>query len=316
MELAPKDVAGTAFDEILGADREGLLAELGRLASSNTTADRPRFPGPSPVSIERADFPTLTKQRYFACEKTDGWRAALVVTRAGGRDLCYLVDRALTLFLVYMEQVPVALWQGSLFDGEVVYNLKTQRWSFLCFDAVRVSGIPIYLRPFSERMLVVRQAWAAYVPSIMDTVVFRAKHFVPTEDFGAVAGHIANMSEEFKTDGLVLTPDQGGVVYGRHREMFKLKTKHSIDFLVDTDGRSLRVYDPSTRAHARVGELAAPDPALQGRIVECVATMDGRWAVECVRTDKQEANDMLTYTKTILNGVENITLAELEAVLA
>jgi hypothetical protein len=41
----------------------------------------------------------------------------------------------------------------------------------------------------------------------------------------------------------------------------------------------------------------------------------GTWVLVCVRTDKNTANDVLTYEKTVLNSREAITLAEVRAYL-
>lgn len=312
--LATKPVAIHSLElhEVLGADKEALLEEL-RRAVNDQKRLKLKFPGPSPVSIERADFPTLKTMPYVVCEKTDGWRALLLVGEYKTLDLCCLFDRKLTPYLVYLEHVPVALWQGSLFDGEVVWNHKAKKWTFLIFDALRVSGIPIYLRRFMERIAVARQAWEPYKESDDDSLHIRVKRFLPSEDIEALPGHMAKVQTEYKTDGVVLTPDVPNVVFGRHTSLFKLKMagQHTVDFSVDGSGKGLCVFSPTARMHVKVGSLSpAAAPCPPGSIVECVRDAEG-WRVLQIRQDKDQANDLLTYEKTCLNMKENLTLTEI-----
>jgi hypothetical protein len=289
-----------------GPVRETLVAMVADL----TGAPRGKFPGPSPLSIERADFPALAKAPYVLCEKTDGWRAALMLARYDGLQMAVLFDRKLLPYIIPMAHVPVALWQGSLFDGEVVRNTRDNRWYYLIFDAVRVSGIPIDRRPFRERIRVAVMAWEPYRPDPKDAVRVRIKRFVPQEDVGALAGHLAHVAQEFRTDGIVLTPDVPGIIFGRCRGLFKLKTVHSVDFLVDDSGMGLCVFDSRARMHLKVGELR--EAAKPKTIVECVHCQDTVWRVLQERTDKTQANDLLTYKKTFeVNVAEALTVDDI-----
>lgn len=289
-----------------GPQRDTLVAMVGDLSG----APRGRFPGPSPLSIERADFPALKHAPYVVCEKTDGWRAALVLARCDGVQVAVLFDRKLLPYLIPLVHVPVALWQGSLFDGEVAYNTREKRWYYLVFDAVRIAGMPVDRRPFSERIRLAVMAWEPYHPHPDDAVRVRVKRFVPREDVGALPGHLAHVATEFKTDGIVLTPDVPGIVFGRCRGLFKLKTVHSVDFLVDDSGVGLCVFDARARMHLKVGQLrAATTPKI---IVECVHESGAVWRVLQERTDKTQANDLLTYKKTFeVNVAEALTLGDI-----
>ena len=308
----PVCVEGLTLHEIsVGPARFDVTKLLGTMALSTSS----KFPGPSPVSIERANFASLRDAPYLICEKTDGWRAALMLVKYKDLQLVLLFDRKLTPYIIKVEKVPVALWQGSLFDGEMVYNKKLERWTYIIFDALRVAGIPIMHRRFSERLAVAVHALNMYGYVAKDSVDIRIKMFLPREDVGAFPGHLANVQQEFSTDGMLLTPDVPGVIFGRHRAFYKLKTKHSVDFLVSPSGKSLLVYDPRARMHVEVGELKTQDPALAGGIVECVRETGHTWVLVQLRTDKKEANDMLTYQKTLLNAQENITVSEMCSVL-
>lgn len=293
-----------------GPHRQMLVSMVADLSG----APRGKFPGPSPLSIERADFPALTKTPYVVCEKTDGWRAALMLARYEGVHIAVLFDRKLVPYIVPLAHVPVALWQGSLFDGEVAFHARDKVWYFVVFDAIRVAGIPIDRRVFRERIRVAVMAWEPYQPHSEDAVRVRIKRFVPDEDIGALAGHLANVALDFKTDGIVLTPDVPGISFGRCRGLFKLKTVHSVDFLVDETGLGLRVFDNRSRmqlkqVHLKVGELR--EAATPNSIVECVHVEENVWRVLQERTDKAHANDYLTYKKTFeVNVAEALTIED------
>lgn len=312
IEVKHVTLDGLELYQVIGTAERNQLTETVRAYAQITGREKLRYPGPLPVSIERADFPKLHASPYMVCEKTDGWRALLVLCPINGQNVCCLFDRKLTPYLVYIERVPVALWQGSMFDGEVVYNHKEQRWVYLLFDAVRVAGIPIYLRPFMQRLGVAARAWEEYQPAARDTLGLQIKIFLPTADIPALPGHIAKMQEEYKTDGVIFTPNLPGIVFGRHRELFKLKTKHSVDFYVDGTGRGLCVYDPTARMHIKVAQLSEACPTQEiGAVVECERASGQDWKLVMLRTDKSQANDMLTFKKTCLNMEENIHLDEL-----
>lgn len=286
-----------------GPRREMLVSTVADLSG----APRGKFPGPSPLSIERADFPALRQTPYVVCEKTDGWRAALMLARHDDLQVAVLFDRKLVPYIIPLVHVPVALWQGSVFDGEVAFHTREQAWYYVIFDAIRVAGIPIDRRPFGQRIRVAVMAWEPYSPHPEDGVRVRIKRFVPQEDLGALAGHLAHAAQDFKTDGIVITPDVPGIAFGRCRGLFKLKTTHSVDFLVDDSGMGLCVFDTRSRMHLKVGELA--DKASPKSIVECVHVRDSTWRVLQERTDKAQANDLLTYKKTFeVNVAEALTL--------
>jgi hypothetical protein len=302
-------VQGLVLHEVVGEDRPAILDALRHIVGLSPR-DHLKFPGPSPVSIERADLPTLRGKTYLTCEKTDGWRAFMILCNFNGVNVCCIFDRKLTPYICYLQQVPSALWQGSGFDGEVVWNKRHRTWTFLIFDALRVSGIPVYARAFGDRVYIAELAWEAYRVSENDVFRVRVKTFVDSNNIGNLPEHVDKMRQEYETDGIILTPDEPNVIFGRHRRLFKLKTKHTVDFWVSEDGKGLCVYDPSVHRHVKVGEVA---DGLQraGAIVECIHKQHQTWTALQVRTDKNHANDMLTFNKTVLNMEEALTLQDI-----
>ena len=283
-------------------------------------AKAPRFPGPNPVSLDTSHFPGLRGKAYYVCEKTDGVRFLMTVatlpTPSGPLKLVALLDRALTAYVLPLRHVPKALFQGSLFDGELAWNKAESRWDFLVFDTPCVSGIPVLNLPLRARLEAARRGLDAYRPDPSDPVRLRLKTFVPCGRHEAIDRHLALASAAYDVDGVILTPAADAVVYGRHVGMFKLKTgaHHTVDFLVGHDGRQLAVFDAGR--HVAVG--TARVTCQPGSIVECRAAEghQGVWDPVGTRTDKTTANDMFTYKKTLLNMREGLTLDHVKRVFA
>lgn len=288
---------------------DATLAEVRARIKAMARDDSPhvRFPGPNPVSLDSSRFDTL-KKPYYVCEKSDGTRYALVCCHlANTRNVVALVDRAMAAYLLPLAHVPRAMFQGSVLDGELVFNKLTKAWDFMVFDAVCISGVPVLDDSFKHRMEGVHRVLRVYKPSTTDAVHLKPKAFYRSfDDFESV---LPRLQEQYDIDGVILTPAVPGVVYGRHMDMFKVKfsNRHTVDFLVGADGVTLCVFDAGS--HAAVAALAKP--RVPGSIVEC-AFVDRQWTVVTVRTDKTTANDMFTYKKTLLNIRENLSVADVK----
>lgn len=291
--------------------------ELARALARVACVKEGRFPGPSPCSLERADFPKLKTQPYWACEKTDGVRVMLFCTTLGDLRVCCIVDRAMAIYLLPLRAVPTAMFQSSLVDCELVMNASDRVWELLAFDAFILSGVPMFSMPFSRRISCLKRATMPYTAHPDDPVRLRIKDFVAGSMFGMYHEFEATKRQAYAIDGIILTPELSPPVVGRHPDLFKLKTKHTVDFMVGDNGTDLLVFDSSKRTHCVVARLRAP--SAPGTIVEC-----GReggsdvptWQVVCQRRDKSTANDMLTYTKTLLNMREGVTCDDLVSAFA
>ena len=302
---------------------------------ANDDSKTKRYPGPNPISLDTSHFPQLQREPYYICEKTDGVRYALVCTTlppplrapvpGGGQDdnnpkplnMCCLVDRSLAVYVLPLRHVPKAMFQGSLLDGELARNIYTGAWDYLIFDAVVVSGVPVLDSTLNARMDAVHHIMRVYAPHPDDPVTLLPKTFFPCAQLDMYKAHAKSVP--YDIDGVILTPAVPPVVYGRHFGMFKLKdgNRHTVDFLVGPDGRSLSVFEKknSKSTHVTVGTLT--EHATPGTIVECELVDRDRcdrcdrcdtWKAVGVRTDKSTANDMFTYQKTLLNIREALTL--------
>jgi hypothetical protein len=299
-----------------------------RAALRDLAADsrRDRFPGPNPVSLDTGHFARVRGERYVVAEKTDGVRYALMCCTLpaplspGGPargliNVCVLVDRALAAYLFPVRHLPRAAYQGTLLDGELVWNRGAAGgapgWEYVVFDAVSVSGVPVFESSLPRRLEAVERALGVYREAggraAGDPARVSVKRF-----FDTVEQYAAREPTGHAVDGLILTPVDQEIVYGRHMSLFKLKSKHTVDFLVQPDGVGLAVYDSNGGGHRVVARLAGGEPPqAPGAVVECAPRGGGRggceWTVVGARTDKNTANDLLTYEKTLLNMAERLT---------
>ena len=309
-----KKFGDKVLHRVIEPDASGLLGVLQSLVG-DAAQKRPKFPGPNPVSLERADFPKLLQQTYYVCEKTDGVRHLLMCCNYQGHNVCVLGDRMLTFWLLPLRDIPRAMYQGSVLDGEIAYNKMSKSWQFLTFDVVMMSGVPTFSKRFSDRIGVAHKVMALFKHHPLDPLDLKVKNFYSLNTLADAASHMSMARTFFEVDGIILTPQEDEVVFGRHMAMYKFKDgcKHTIDFLVmDAEG-TLGVFDNGR--HAAVGKLSVV-PGQQvpsaGSVVECSSLGKGAWRMETVRTDKNTANDAFTYKKTMLNITENLGWADLE----
>jgi hypothetical protein len=208
------------------------------------------------------------------------------------------------------------MYQGSVLDGEIAFNKMSQTWQFLTFDVVMMSGVPTFSKRFSDRIGVAHKVMALFRRHPLDPLDLKVKNFYSLDTLPDAASHVSMARSYFEVDGVILTPQEDAVVFGRHFGMFKFKdgAKHTIDFLVMGADGTLGVFDNGR--HAAVGRLSVlPGQAVPsvGSVVECSFLGKDAWKMEMVRTDKTTANDMFTYRKTKLNIDENLCWADLES---
>lgn len=307
MKTTQQTVHGAlSLHRVLDPEYGALLQVLSHVSGSR---DARKFPGSNPCSLERADFPKLHQQPYYLTEKTNGVRFLLFCCTLQSKKICALVDRAMGMYLLPLHALPTVLFEGSVIDCELAFNQVERQWQLLVFDAYVVSGIPLFHRPFSYRMGAFKRAMVVYEYTTSDPMPIKVKSFIPTSMISTYKQHEEEAKRFFDIDGIILTPELSHAAIGRHTELFKLKTHHTIDFLVGADGHELGVYDLPSKKHKVVARLRSA--ARPGAVVECASAADGLWDVVCERTDKATANDMLTFQKTLVNMQEGITFEEL-----
>ena len=289
----------------------GSATELIRIMTELGMDDHkvPRLPGPNPVSIERKDFEKLKTKGYVIAEKTDGVRFIMMFTRLFGFKVCTIIDRSMSSYLVPLKAIPRVLFQGTIFDGELTVD-KHGRKCFILFDAVVVSGVTVSQLDLGARLVAMRRGLKNFKMHPQDPVELRLKAWSELSDVSAAKAKIAEASNIYHTDGVVLVPKDDPVVYGRNFDFFKMKPHgtHTVDFILMDNNGTIGVYDPRSKRDVAIGKVSCTYQA--GVVVEC-EIINNVWSVVGVRTDKNQSNDMLTYEKTMLNIRENIQLCEL-----
>ena len=297
------------------AVHDEVLRHVAALSCSNG------FPGGNPVSIERQHFPRLRAEPYMVCEKTDGTRAMLacVTCRVDGEDLLVVALFTRKMDIVYLPRfgsVNRAAFQGTLLDVEVVRNVSAAAdgrcVDLLVFDAVCVCGVPVAEQTLQDRLLAADLCIRAWPQLVEDDARLVVKRF-----YGSDAELAAAPSPSpYATDGLILTPSMQPNTYGRNYRLFKWKPadRHTIDFLVGEDRRTLLVFDSSSREHGRHRVAGRLDrDTFPGAIVECAPGSGGEWTPLMVRRDKGRANDSTTFERTLVNIRECISREEVLA---
>jgi len=287
--------------------RSAYLEQICDMWSGLSPQKSRRFPGPNPCSIEKADFDTIRQHQYKVCEKTDGYRVLLVACMFGEYQLLTLITRAWDVYVIPLEKCPRVWYQGTVLDGELVKN-KAGQWIWMGFDAIVVSGIPVYRDSLDDRLEALKRSIQHYEPSPKDTVILRIKPYYNT--LQEYEDHVADV--QHNVDGVILTPATLGIHVGRHQNMYKLKGagQHTVDFLYKD--RGLHVFDPKQQNHVCVANMTIDIPP--GSIIEC-SFENNTWRFHHVRHDKTTANDMLTYKKTLTNIDENIQLRDIAGLL-
>jgi len=115
------------------------------------------LPGPLPISITRSHLQELQQHDYWACEKSDGERAMLYVSRE--RQAAYLLDRKFVVRQI-RHSVYSELWgaQGdTLLDGELVMSAQPVATNqplahFMAFDALMINGTRTLNWKLSQRI--------------------------------------------------------------------------------------------------------------------------------------------------------------------
>jgi len=91
--------------------------------------NNPSFPGAQPVSFTRRHLEELTRQDYYVCEKSDGFRYLLYLTVDGNEECHYLIDRRNNYWYIPKGALhfPIprnveAFHRDTLIDGELVMD--------------------------------------------------------------------------------------------------------------------------------------------------------------------------------------------------
>lgn len=203
------------------------------------TLKREQFPGSQPVAIEKKDLPL--KQKYMICEKSDGERAMLILIYINKKPMCFMINRKNEFFFTDFS-FKKEVYEGSIFDGEII-KTKTGAWNYLIHDCMCYNGTSFLeinhrLRYACGIDLIVKR----YNPKPTDCLSIKTKLFY---DYGPEIiktwEHIKKTTEN-EIDGLILTPVNNPVVFGRDYSLLKWKETNTLDLLVKIVSKKMNLY--------------------------------------------------------------------------
>jgi hypothetical protein len=264
-------------------------------------------PCAAPTSLLRAHLPLL-QNGYVVTEKSDGVRYLLVFARLKKTSFACLVDRALAMFQIEVR-APTMLFEGSVFDCELV--AAPQGHKLLVFDCIQMRAASLRKHTFARRYAKMTQfvgddkLTCAQFPVI-------AKSFVPLTDLS----HIKVDQLGHASDGFILQPTTGQVVWGRDKHCFKWKYHPSVD--VQVEKGALRCLEGLLPSDSDWVLHSNPPDGLW----ECEASVDkhqGRRRVTLtplrLRTDKLDANSSETIVGVVKEIEDSVQLWELSGAM-
>ena len=279
------------------------------------------FPGPQPISIERKHMNLLTRNEYFACEKTDGTRIALVCCIADGKKTAVTVNRAMEMTKVSFC-MPKGTFDGTILDGEMVTG-KDGKTYLMLYDAVMILGTDIKKLTLRERLSRIEDFVDEIVELPSDPFTIQLKKFYLMKNMEQLSNKLKNNDFPYATDGLVFTPVFDPVKVGTHDTMFKWKPreKNTVDFLVkNRRGGEIGLY-VQERGELIFQSIIKPDNInvswkqrlTDNVIAECEYQWEQWpkwWKPVGIRVDKTHPNNRRTMNRTMVNIEENIQLHE------
>ncbi|PQE32274.1 hypothetical protein CJF32_00001016 [Rutstroemia sp. NJR-2017a WRK4] len=146
-----------------GHPAEGDLLRNMRMEVANLLGrNNPSFPGAQPVSFTRRHLDELTRQDYYVCEKSDGFRYLLYLTSDGNDECHYLIDRRNNYWYIPKGALHFPIprnvaefHRDTLIDGELVIdklpNGQVQP-KYLVFDCMVLDGNSLMSRTLDKRI--------------------------------------------------------------------------------------------------------------------------------------------------------------------
>jgi hypothetical protein len=285
---------------------------------------RDYFPGPQPVAVEKKDFPTLEKGGYMVCEKTDGERAILLLLIINDKPMCFVINRKNDLYFLDLS-FKKEVFEGSIFDGELIKTNKGV-WNFLIHDCMVYNGTSFMEKNHRLRYACIIDCIVKrYSYKETDCFCIKTKLFYKYgPELEKTWEHIKKTTEN-KIDGLIFTPIDHPIKFGRDNLLFKWKEpgNNTIDFVVKTVGKKINLYFlkkslaiyktflPTDNNYKIIDEFLKENKENESLIVEFKYTIeDDLFTPYRIRSDKNKPNGELTVLNTIKNIKESIKIED------
>ena len=238
----PKMPGVKAPDNMTQSFRYEVMNLLGRKTTS--------FPGAQPVSFGSRHLLELQTQDYYVCEKTDGIRCLMYLTREGDKEVVYLIDRKNEYYHVPDLHFPLegddlaSFHTETILDGELVNDTdptsKQVSMKYLVFDCLIMDSNNLMHRTLDKRLAYFRQKllspYEALYKKFPDELQFLpfTIHF-KHQEFGYAMEQMFNRiipSLHHGSDGLIFTCRNSPYTPGTDEHILKWKpeSENSVDF--------------------------------------------------------------------------------------
>ncbi len=297
------------------------------------------FPGPNPISLLPEHLPLLQPQNYLVTEKSDGVRYLFLLSRypQGSKAYAAFIDRAWNIY--QMEVFAVAsMFDGTLFDGELVLDTKTKSLKFLVYDVIWFQGRDVKACPLAERHALINRSFPDIEEWNRNSHLSQASHLAREEKIILVRGQpnpifayakkqmlltnfgsLTRLRLHHASDGFIFTPRNAGVK-DKDQPIFKYKFAPSIDTKYDGSNHFCMVEDEFVDLHKAFPEcefVFSLFPAMEEKeaIVESKIEEREPGKYECIfhkwRLDKTIANQQTTIAAILREVHEHITVKQL-----
>lgn len=289
------------------------------------------YPAPQPVSIEKKDFNKLEQYLYYTSLKLDGVRFLLYLIKdKNDKNQAILVNRALNFYIISLETDDI-VYNGTLLDGELIFNKTSKTWEFSVHDALMLCGNKINKLQHSIRLSDTKYCLESFITyNNSSTFDIKVKEFYPFSEFNYFINEIYNKSEN--NDGIIFMPENLPVISGTQYSMLKWKPhdKHTFDFLIKENNNGMEAHvfhmgNISLFANIHKNTVDGDNFINLSKnlknyknecIIECYFNKDkNNFIPFLVRTDKTHPNSLRTIERTLFNITENIQAVDFKEIL-
>ena len=305
------------------------------------------FPGAHPTSVDTNTITAFARHPYVVSLKTDGVRFILFLTRRpDGLPIALMINRSEDMYEV-SAWASEAFFDGTILDGELVWERSGTCMHYLVFDVVSLSGSHVADRVFGERLQLIHSTLLGPVhPDAADTDVQQQvrdeqkivlRHVQPTRIVmlpkscatlnNTLKTWMSRNASPYRNDGLLFTRTDVAMPFGRTAHMLKWKELHTIDVTLAIANETI-----NCQVMGRNGQLISLEHSIdfvthvvletnelttEAEIVECAIT---RWSRATghlhlypvrSRRDKNHPNAPATVISTLRNIEEALTIADI-----
>lgn len=280
------------------------------------------FPGPQPVTVEVKDFEKLRSEKYMVCEKSDGERYVMMLINVDNKPMCFITNRNNELYFI-TASFKKEVFEGSIFDGELIQT-KAGEWNYVIHDCFCYNRTSFMESPHNLRYAcIIDFIVKRYVNKETDCFNIKTKlfyHFGPK--LSETWAHIQKTTEN-EIDGLIFTPLNRPIVFGRDYSLLKWKTEHTMDLLVvfgedellfyGTKNFLFRKINKETESYNNVMELDNSSFGNNDVIIEFNYIHETDTFIPYrIRCDKDKPNSEITIKNTLKNIKEAIQITDFD----